>query len=391
MKPSNAEDIAAGDKTAIKPPILITDDAGLQGFLEAAWRAPIIGVDTESNSLFAYYHQICLIQVSLPHADYVIDPLAVDVNPLGALFADPGCEKIFHAAENDILGFKRDYGFDFANLFDTMIAARILGWEHAGLAGILKQHFGVALDKRLQRTNWGQRPLRAEQLAYAQLDTYYLLPLRERQVQELQARGRWDEAQESFERLPTLEWSEKPFDDDGFWRINGARHLGPKELAVLKEIYLYREHQAQQRNRPPFKVLDQRVMMAISRRQPQSIRALRRIKGMSADQTRRYGDGIVSAVKRGLKAAPPEPPRRTSGNGRPDPATLSRYEALRNWRTERARQRGVDPDIVLTNDQLMVIARRAPSSEEELLGTQVLGTWKLTEYGQDILHLLADA
>ena len=91
----------------------------------------IIGVDTESNSLYAYYHQVCLIQISLPGRDYVVDPLTVDVKPLGTLFANPACEKIFHAAENDILGLKRDYEFTFTNVFDTMLAARIMGWPRA--------------------------------------------------------------------------------------------------------------------------------------------------------------------------------------------------------------------------------------------------------------------
>ena len=92
----------------------------MQEFMAAARRASIVGVDTESNSLYAYYHEVCLIQISLPGADYVVDPLTVDVKPLGTLFADPACEKIFHAAENDILGLKRDHQFTFANLFDTI-------------------------------------------------------------------------------------------------------------------------------------------------------------------------------------------------------------------------------------------------------------------------------
>ena len=163
------------------PPTLVDSRPKLAALIEAAQDEPMIGVDTESNSLFAYFHQVCLVQISLPGHDYVIDPLAVDITPLSELFASQSCQKIFHAAENDILGLKRDYSFHFANIFDTMLAARILGWSQAGLAAILADKFGAQLNKSLQRADWGRRPLDQTLLAYAQLDTHYLLALRSQQ------------------------------------------------------------------------------------------------------------------------------------------------------------------------------------------------------------------
>lgn len=356
----------------------------------ATQQVPVISVDTESNSLFAYFHRVCLLQISLPGQDYVIDPLAVDLAPLGPLFADPACEKIFHAAENDILGLKRDYAFTFANIFDTMLAARILGWPQAGLAAILASKYDVHLNKSLQRADWGRRPLNQDLLAYAQLDTHYLLPLRDQQEAELRAKNRWEEAQESFARLPQVEWVEKPFDVDGFWSLPGARDLSPSALAVLQQLFLWREQQARKEDRPPFKVIDQRTLVGISRQQPADQEGLRRVGGMTSGQTRRYGAAILQAVARGRKAPAPAPPKRTNGNGygRPDPRTIDRFDALRSWRTERARQRGVDPDVILTNDQLMTIARQAPATVEALAATNVMGPWKLSEYGEAILRLL---
>lgn len=379
---------------ASQPPFVVTDQAGLLALLEVARRSPAVAVDTESNSLFAYYHRICLIQVSLPGVDYVVDPLACDVSPLQSLFADAACQKVFHAAENDILGFKRDYGFAFANVFDTMLAARILGWPQFGLAAILAERFGVTLDKRMQRTNWGQRPLHPDQVSYAQLDTHYLLPLRDQQVQALQQAGRWEEAQERFQSMTTLEWVEKPFDSDGFWRIDGARSLSPRELSVLRELYLLRERLARQLDSPPFKVFDQRLLLTLSRQQPQTLGELRRTPALNANSARRFGQAILEAIASGLSAPAPLPPRRVvdqNNNGRPDAHTLARYNALRNWRTARARQRGVEPDVVLTNDALMAIARQAPSSLEALAASDVVGPWKLQEYGPDILRVLLDA
>jgi len=370
---------------------LVDSTDALEALVLAAQQVPVISVDTESNSLFAYFHRVCLLQISLARHDYVIDPLAVDLAPLGPLFADPACQKIFHAAENDILGLKRDYAFTFANIFDTMLAARILGWPQAGLAAILASRYNVHLNKSLQRADWGRRPLNTELLAYAQLDTHYLLPLRDEQEAELRAQNRWEEAQESFARLPLVEWIEKPFDGDGFWSLPGARDLSPSALAVLQQLFLWREQQARKEDRPPFKVIDQRTLVGISRQQPGDEEGLRRVGGMTSGQTRRYGAAILQAVARGRKSPAPASPKRTNGNGygRPDPKTVDRFDALRSWRTERARQRGVDPDVILTNDQLMTIARQAPTTVEALAATNAMGPWKLSEYGEAILRLLA--
>lgn len=377
------------DDATLLAPHLITDDRSLAELVERSAQAQVAAVDTESNSLYAYFHRICLIQVSLPDGDYIVDPLAVDVTPLGALFANPRCQKIFHAAENDILGLQRDYGFAFANLFDTMLAARILGWPQVGLAAILTERFGVQVDKRMQRTNWGQRPLHDVQLTYAQLDTHYLLPLQALQVAELRRCGRWAEAQEGFQRLTTLRSVEKTFDPEGFWRLAGARSLAPTEQAVLRELYIFREQQAQRIDRPPFKLFSEQVLVALAARQPDSLAALRQVRGMTAHQVRQWGEGLLKAIARGQAAPPPAFPRRpVNGNGRPDAATLARYEALRRWRAASAAARGVDPDIVLTNQALMALARLAPDSREALAASNLLGPAKLQEYGDSLLQVL---
>lgn len=369
--------------------IVVTTAAGLEQFMQAARDQSIIAVDTESNSLFAYYPRICLIQISFPGADYVIDPIVVDVDPLDEIFADPARQKIFHAAENDILGLKRDFGFSFANIFDTMMAARILGWQHAGLAAILENLYGITLDKKMQRTDWGRRPLDKQQLAYAQLDTFFLPELKEKQEAELRQRGRWKEAQESFGRLPLLEYQSKEFDPEGFWSVPGARELAPQELAVLRELYIFRDQQASREDRPPFKIFDNRAMIRVASTQPDTQSELDKKTRLAPSIVRRYGAGIVAAVKRGKHAPPPVFKRVSNGNGRPDPKILVRHDALRKWRTARAQERGVDPDVVLTNDQLMIIARERPTSQQELAATGAMGPWKVQEYGADILDLLA--
>ncbi|MDY7078916.1 MAG: ribonuclease D, partial [Chloroflexota bacterium] len=195
------------EKTSRLPsPEVITTPQQLEALMEALSDRPAVAVDTESNSLYAYQEQVCLIQFSIPGEDYLVDPLAgLDLSPLGHLFADPGKQKVFHAAEYDVMCLKRDFGFRFANLFDTMWAARILGWPRVGLGDVLQETFGVHTKKRYQRYNWGKRPLDQEALTYACLDTHYLLPLRHLQADALAQKENLEEAREVFDQVAASE------------------------------------------------------------------------------------------------------------------------------------------------------------------------------------------
>jgi ribonuclease D len=159
--------------SSLPPPILIADEDGLRQLLGALASCPVVAVDTESNSLHAYRERVCLIQFSTPTADYIVDPIRLlDLSPLAPFFANPDQEKVFHAAEYDLTCLGRDYGFECVSIFDTMSAARSLGWPHVGLAAILDAHFGVTLNKKYQRADRKRRPLTPEQLDYARLDTH---------------------------------------------------------------------------------------------------------------------------------------------------------------------------------------------------------------------------
>lgn len=373
----------------LPPPILVDTPAGFDAMLDHLAVQPVLALDTESNSLYRYHYRVCLIQISSASRDYLLDPIRLPrIEPFGSILADPAIEKVFHAAENDILTLKRDFGFAFASIFDTMLAARILGWPQVGLAAVLERHFSVKLDKRAQLTDWGQRPLTVAQLSYGRLDSHYLLPLRDLLLEELRNRKRTREAQEAFEALPHIAYVEKPFDPDGFWRIKGARDLEPGELAVLRELYLWRDDEARLLDRPPFKVLGDRTLVLLSQVQPQQPYDL----PLSPRQIDLYGSSILAAVARGRSMPPPSPPARVhNGNGRPDPRVQARFDRLRNWRGQRAAEREVDPDIVMNNDSLMAIARAAPGDLEALASLGVLGTWKLQEYGADLVRVVHEA
>jgi ribonuclease D len=369
-------------------PVWVATPEALALMLAQLRHSAAIAVDTESDSLYSYYEKVCLIQFSIPGTDYLVDPLrALDLSPLSEIFADPQIQKVFHAAEYDLLGLKRDYGFSVANLFDTMIAARILGWRRLGLASILKERFSVVLDKRWQRYNWGLRPLSREAMEYARLDTYYLLPLRDRQLEELQARRRLKEATEAFARRAQVHPVPRTFDPDGFWSLRGAYDLSPPGRAVLRELYIYRDRQARARNLPPFKVLTNSTLVHLAEALPRDLQALSRVKGMTPYLLRREATGLLAAIARGLKRSPPRLPRHDQSR-RPDEATLLRYEALRQWRKGVAEERGVEPDVILSNGVLMRLARQAPETLAALQRLNVLGEWQYEMYGSQVLAVL---
>lgn len=366
--------------------VWVDTDAGVLEMLEVLLQQPCVAVDTESDSLYSYFEKVCLLQFSVPGTDYLVDSLAADVAPLGELFASPDVQKIFHAAEYDILSLKRDYRFEFDHLFDTMIAARVLGWPRYGLGSIMKEYFNLNLDKRFQRYDWGRRPLDPDALAYARLDTHYLHALREKQLEQLARQNRLREASEAFARLTQLEPTERNFDPADFWRIKRARHLPPPAQGVLQALYIFRDRQARRLNCPPFKILTDSTLVRLAEEQPRTLAALARIKGISALQVRRIGQEIVSTIRCALQAPPPAAPR----NHTPRPAddVLRRYEQLRQWRNQAANQRGVEPDVILPNSTLMTIAEKGPSSPAELRALDILGAWQFETYAQTILQIL---
>jgi ribonuclease D len=373
-------------------PAVITRPADLQRLAEELRRASVLAVDTESNSLYAYREQVCLVQFSTLQEDYLVDPLLLkDLSPLAPLFADAGIEKVFHACEYDVICLRRDFDFEFASLFDTMLAARILGRAAQGLGAILEIEFGLHLDKHGQRADWGARPLPAHLLDYARQDTHYLIPLRERLYTQLQERGLWPLAQEDFARQCVLRAAENNgrFSGEGGngWRIRGSYDLTPQQAAVLMELCQYRDRQARQVNRPLFKVMGDQTLLSIAAQLPRDLESLSSLPGMSVGQVRRHGAQLLQAVQRGLQAKPVRPPR----TPRPDNDFLQRLEALRQWRKTAGQRLEMASDVVLPRDLIYSLAMQNPSTMEELAPMLSEVPWRLEHFGAEILQALLKA
>lgn len=372
------------DETQLPPPQWIAKPEDLARLAADLQQYPQIAVDTESNSLYAYQERVCLIQFSTPQQDYLLDPLALrDLSILRPFFANPDIEKIFHAAEYDLICLKRDFDIVIHSLFDTMQAARILGKAAFGLGAVLESEFGITLDKRYQRANWGLRPLPAPMLNYARLDSHYLIALRARQAADLQAAGRWELAREDFVRLSSV----APLSENGHdpcLKMSGSHDLTPQQLSVLKELCAYRDAQARRADRPPFKVLGNDMLIEIAQTCPASHIDLIHLRNLPAKLRDRHGGDLLAAVRRGLKA----PPTSRVHTPRPNDDYLLRLDRLREWRKKAAREMGVESDIILPRETLEAAAEVNPATRPELDALLAALPWRQAHYADQIWKVL---
>lgn len=343
-----------------------------------------IAVDTESNSLHAYRERVCLIQFSTPKNDYVVDPFAIaDLSALSPVFKNPKIEKIFHAAEYDLICMKRDFGFEFANLFDTMQASRVLGYQFVGLDNLLAEKFQVKMDKRHQKADWGARPLTPAQIDYARLDTHFLFELRDLLETELRERDRFELALEDFARACIVDEPKEKLNGSSWKRFGGRKDVSPRELTILHELCHRRDAIAEKMDRPPFKVIDDTLLLEIARKLPEKDVDLAGI-GLTPKQIRLWGGEMLSAIRRGAEAPLLKPEQPT----RPSEAMLKRLEKLKNWRKKIAQELKVESDIVLPKMYMNVLAENPPNNIHDVETVLAGSPSRFNHYGSQILGLL---
>lgn len=375
-----------------RPPIWIRTPEALRELVAHTAKARIVAVDSESDSLHHFPEKVCLVQVaSEDGAVYLVDPLGLpDLGLLGPILADPRIVKVFHGASYDLSSMKRDFGFEFAGIFDTMLAGQFLGLPELGLNALLQRFLGITPGRSRQKDDWAKRPLQPEQEAYAAEDVRHLIALRERLWAELQTRGREAWLEEECQALVTLPPAERVFDPEDYIRVKGAKDLDRRGLAVLRELFLARETWAHEAGRPPFKVLGNESLIRVATDHPRSLKALLQIPGCSPKVVQRYGAGLLAAVARGLAVPEPDLPiYPRPKKPRLLPAVQRRIEALVAWRAEAAGRVGLDPGLVLPRRLIERLAEEVPSTPEELGGVEGLRRWRAKTFGAEILRVLA--
>jgi ribonuclease D len=359
-------------------------------FLRSIAGVDQLAIDTEGASFHRFIDRIYLLQLSTRDSSAIIDPLPIGVPAeLGALLEDPKVEIVFHDADYDLRLLRQDYSWQVRNIFDTRVAAQLLGMRAFGLAALLEKYFGVKLDKKHQRADWSMRPLTSDMLEYAAQDTMHLLGLRDRLADELRGMGRWEWAREEFARLENTGWDVED-EATAFLRMKGARDLNRRELAVLREVVVWRNGVARRADRATFRVVGNEPLFEIARGKPSTREALAAIKGMPRSLLERAATDILQAVKRGVELPDSDLPRFPRAvRWERDPEFDVRVSALRTVRDAAAARLDMDPGVLCSRDRLEAVARRNPTTLEEMSEIPELRRWQVKVLGLDFLSALA--
>ena len=348
-----------------------------------------IGVDLEADSLYHFKEKVCLIQIAAEDSNIVIDPLKIkDLSALKPVFKTAKVQKIFHGADYDIRSLYRDFRITVNNLFDTQVACRFLGMSETSLEAVLKSRFDVHLNKKYQRKDWSQRPLPQEMIAYAAEDAQYLIPLAAELSARLMKKGRLAWVAEECEYLSRV----RPVSNDSqplFVCFKGAGKLEPRSLATLEALLQFRKNIAQKKDRPLFKVIQNKSLLTIAAERPRNIRQLENTRALSANQIKMYGRNIIEAVSTASKIPSenlPTYPRKKAPSLKADVG--KRVRALRDWRDHQANRLDVDPALLFTNALISTIAVRNPGNFKSLSKIKEMKNWQINEFGKEILKIL---
>ncbi len=346
---------------------VIDTDVKLAALLGIIKSADWLALDTEADSLHAYPEKVCLLQISTAAGDELVDPLAkIDLGPL--LNSLNTHELIMHGADYDLRMLRKHHDFVPATIFDTMLAARLLGERQFGLSSLVEKFLGVKLDKGSQKADWARRPLTERMETYARNDTHHLKPLADALKLELQGKDRLAWHQESCARL--IAESSKPSapDADSAWRIKGSHKLNRHALAVLRELWCWREEEAIAANRPPFFILNHEKLVGLA-----AMAAARKpVEHLLPPRlSPRRLAGLSQTIKTALSLPPERHPDLLRHKfHRPTEAEMHRYRDLEKLRDRRAQELGIDATLIASRATLGDLARDWDRHAPELMNWQ---------------------
>ncbi|MBN1141966.1 MAG: HRDC domain-containing protein [Deltaproteobacteria bacterium] len=374
--------------TTALPPIIETPPALLQlvGELE---QEETVAVDLEADSFHCFFARVCLVQITSSRRTVLVDPLKLpDLDPLKTVMAERRIRKIFHAADYDIRCLHRDFGIVVRNLFDTMTACKLLGDKILGLADLLRNHFGVELDKKFQCANWALRPLPAEMLHYAAEDTRHLHRLAALIEQRLIDAGRLEWAREEFALLEELRHNDLP--GQLIHAFPAAAAFDRRQLGALERLLKWRDEEARRQNRRYLHIVGGKALSSLAAALPETSAEMVGLEEVTPRLIRRYGADfvrIIEETRRLPEELLPLPPaietrqRNLLANGL--------VRELKNWRQTAAAELALDPGILINNNLLEEIARRKPKSREDLKRIPALKKWQIEALGDQLLAQIA--
>ena len=372
---------------------LITDPKGVQELADTLADETRLAIDLEAAGFHRYSDRVCLIQLTGSTGTYLVDPLAVDPAPaLRGPLESPDVRVLLHGGDYDLRLLDRDLDLHPVNLFDTQTAAALLGEPSLGLASLLETYFDIRLSKKYQRADWAKRPLSDEMLEYAASDTQHLHALTDLLSERLETLGRLDWAEEESKLMESIRWSEDG-KTDPVTRVKKARYLEPRDVALLREAWLWRDEIARARDRAPFRIAADTVLLEVVQKRPWNPSGLAAMSGFSPQLAERSGKALLGRLDRIDQMEDAElvgyPRSSRSGPGRPPPEVEEVSERLKIARNRKSDELGIPRGTLVSNTLLLDIARSAPENSAELQAVQGVRRWQVEAVGEALMEILA--
>jgi ribonuclease D len=345
-------------------PLIITNNELLDDWCGILEKWDPVAVDTEGDSLHCYFEKLCLIQIGLPEQDVLIDPLEpLDFTRFNTVLAQRRI--ILHGCDFDLRMLRRGTKFAPGEVFDTYLAARLVGLKEVGLASLVKEYFEIDLPKSSQKANWARRPLTPAMIAYAINDTLYLIELAERLTEELRAKGRWEWFEESCQKAVLAAGEDREKDPERMWKITGSAGLQGRELAVLRALWHWRDAEARKADRPSFQILRNEELIELAKSTGEG--EVQLPNGVHSTRRKR----LTTLLQEALLLPEAEWPQRVRlARDRPTAEQEHRMEQLKSRRDRVAEDLQLDPGVIAPRQALERIAR-----EPETVGS-VLMRWQ---------------
>jgi ribonuclease D len=350
-------------------------------------RAHRIGLDTEFIGEDRFTPRLELIQVAVGDTSAVVDvPALGTLDGLGAILADPKIEKIFHAGRQDLELLAAHTGAMPVPFFDTQVASAMVGYgTQIAYSQLVQKVTGQKLEKAHTFTNWSQRPLSPEQLAYAFEDVQFLFPIHDHLVRRLKSLGRMEWVQEEFARLQSTLGTTARDPRERYQRIRGWDNLKPRIVAVLRELAAWRDEEAQRRNVPRTRVVRDEVLVELARRTPRTIQELQGTRGLHSSEIEKRGEAILTTIQRGL-AVPPSDWPEVPQSRRPEPESAGQVELLQAVLKARAMEEHMAPTLLATSSDLQALVEAR--HDREKLDLPILNGWRRKLAGELLLQVL---
>jgi len=369
---------------------IISARAELAAQVQRLQKHKIIGVDLEADSLYHFKEKVCLLQIAAGSLNIVIDPLQIkDLATLKPLFKNPNIQKVFHGADYDIRSLFRDFKITVNNLFDTQLACRFLGMNETSLEAVIRRWFQVNLNKKYQRKDWSKRPLPDEMVAYAAEDVQYLVPLAHKLTARLQKKGRLSWVLEECEYLSNV----RPVSNDSiplYLHFKGAGSLESRSLAILEALLQLRRKIAQKKDRPLFKVIQNKILLDLAIEKPLSIKHLEKMAILSPNQIKMFGQQLLKAIRSASKLSSESLPTYPRKKAPPiAPRVGRRVKELKDWRDSQSQNQKIDPSLLFTNALISTIALQNPKTLKALSSVKEIKNWQKKKFGNEIIDIMS--